>query len=235
MEPAMKAGSFALLTALLLAATGAISAQQQSVAPPTPLPHAPAALRVPQPLAGLQPGLKDLYQDPNRPDQFQQLRPSADLFPTSPFVFVPGFVYGLSSTMNMASTGASPQTVIARGGLRFETQPELAQVYVDGFYVGIVEDYGLSGRALDLTVGAHRIELRAAGYETLAFDVTIAPNGVVRYRGDLRALGSPAAAKVAPSSKTIYVIPQCYAGDTPPLGVLPARCRLADMRVRLLP
>jgi len=73
------------------------------------------------------------------------------------------------------------------GTLRLEVSPNAAQVYVDGFYTGTVED---SGRAAVLTMAAgwHRMEFRAAGYETLAANVTIIANAVVSYRGELKPL-----------------------------------------------
>ncbi len=41
-----------------------------------------------------------------------------------------------------------------------------------------------SDRHLD--AGAHHVELRAPGYETLTFSVMIEPNDIVRYRGDMQ-------------------------------------------------
>ena len=61
-----------------------------------------------------------------------------------------------------------------------------AQVYVDGYYAGVVDDYDGAFQALKLESGAYRIEIRAPGYETLAFDVRITPGQKIRYQGDLR-------------------------------------------------
>jgi hypothetical protein len=124
----------------------------------------------------------------------------------------------------------------ADGWLRFETQPGSAQVFVDGNYVGIVDDFGLRGRPLELRTGSHHIELRATGYATLTFDVIIAANQVSRYRGDLMALApSPAAAATSPASSTprkYYVIPNCYAGDRPPTRALSRECDVSKMITR---
>jgi hypothetical protein len=122
---------------------------------------------------------------------------------------------------------------VARGGLRLETTPGSAQVYVDGYYVGLADDFGISGRALDLEAGPHRIELRADGYSTLAFSVNIIPNQTTRYRGDLQRIAATAPPPAAPATpKLTYVIPNCYAGDRPPARPLPSGCDLKQMRTR---
>jgi hypothetical protein len=76
----------------------------------------------------------------------------------------------------------------ASGTLRLEVSPDTAQVYVDGFYAGTVEDAAHSRGVLTMAAGWHRIEFRAPGYETLAANVTIVPDATVSYRGDLKPL-----------------------------------------------
>ena len=62
----------------------------------------------------------------------------------------------------------------------------MAQVYVDGFYVGLVRDFHRSGAGLNLAAGWHRLEFRAPGYETPAVNVTIEPNRTATYQGELK-------------------------------------------------
>ena len=114
--------------------------------------------------------------------------------------------------------------------------PGWAQVYVDGGYVGLIDDFGMSGGALDLEEGTHRVELRAAGYSTLNFDINIFAPRTTRYRGDLPHLPQPApAAAVMPTSQSqpraTYVIPNCYAGDRPPTRPLPPGCDIGRLRI----
>jgi hypothetical protein len=121
---------------------------------------------------------------------------------------------------------------IPKGGLRFETNPESAQVFVDGNYVGIVEDFGLRGRLLELTIGPRHVELRAPGYETVTFDLNITANQVSRFRGDLQRIAGasqPSSAAASAVPKKFYVIPNCYAGDRPPTRALPQGCSVANM------
>jgi hypothetical protein len=73
------------------------------------------------------------------------------------------------------------------GGLRLEVEPRTGQVFVDGEYVGVVEDFNGRYDHLDLVPGPHRIEIRSTGYLPLAVDVLIQPRRTVVYRGSLAA------------------------------------------------
>jgi len=72
------------------------------------------------------------------------------------------------------------------GGLRLKVEPQDAEVYVDGYFAGVVDDFNGRFHQLKLTAGAHRIEVRAPGYEPLTFDVSIQPRHTTEYRGALR-------------------------------------------------
>lgn len=260
----MKAGSFAIFApAMLLACASLAAAQQPPPLPPPPtasLPPAPAALAVPNPLAGLHPGPTDMYRSPDGSDRFQHgARYPAPPPPIVPFpgvVYFPGpyyypgpfgYAHGMpyyetsmaetyrrSMAETYRETYRQRQREAARGGLVLESVPGMAQVFVDGNYVGLAEEFGPGGRAINLDPGAHRIELRAPGYETLVFNVMIEPNGVVRYRADMQPIATKPAAATAPPQptavKSFYIIPNCYAGDKPPSGTLPKGCDLKNLR-----
>ena len=238
----MKTGSCGAAASVLLLAAVSAAAQQP---PPriAPLPPAPAALSVPNPFPSLQPGPRDLYQSPDRSDRFQHL----SQHPAPPVTVFPGTYYPGAYYMQYPGTyylppyGVPEYQSIARyasrptGRLGLETLPDFTQVYVDGFYVGLAHEFGLRGRAYELPAGAHRVELRAPGYEPISFSVMIVPNEVLRYRGDLHALTVAAPSRTAPLpsvQKSYYVIPNCYAGDKPPSGTLPTGCQLKNLRTR---
>jgi hypothetical protein len=71
------------------------------------------------------------------------------------------------------------------GGLRLKIQPKEAQVYVDGFYAGVVDDFNGRFQHLDLAPGPHRIEVRAPGRQLLEFSVTIQAHHTIEYQGTL--------------------------------------------------
>ena len=235
----MKIGSVtALPSAMVLAVASLAGAQSAS----TPLPPAPAALSVPNPLAGWQSGPTDLYRSPDGSDRFQHSSPNPPPPPVViPGVYVPWPYYSAVDPYYWRTDhlrrhrGATSRAAIVRGRLVLETIPDLAQVYVDGFYAGLAEEFGLRGRALDLPPGPHHVELRAADYETLTFSVMIEPNGIVRYRGDMqrRSSSTPPHMPSQPATrKSVYVIPNCYAGDRPPTGTLPPGCDLKKLQTR---
>jgi len=72
------------------------------------------------------------------------------------------------------------------GELRIIVSPRFADVYVDGYFAGRVDDYDGIFQALKLEAGAHHIQIVAQGYSPLDFDVRIEPNRKITYRGTLR-------------------------------------------------
>ncbi len=72
------------------------------------------------------------------------------------------------------------------GQLRLRVSPRQAQVFVDGYFAGEVDDYDGIAQALKLEEGTYHIEIVAPGYETLEFDTRIIPGQKIQYRGDLR-------------------------------------------------
>jgi hypothetical protein len=71
------------------------------------------------------------------------------------------------------------------GGLRLIVEPREGEVFVDGYYVGIVEDFNGLFHHLNLTQGPHHIEIQLPGYQPLSFDVAVAAHRTVTYRGTL--------------------------------------------------
>jgi hypothetical protein len=71
------------------------------------------------------------------------------------------------------------------GAIRLKVKPEEAQVFVDGYYAGNVDDYDGVFQRLNLSPGAHRIEIRSPGYQSHSFEVQIIPGETITYRGDL--------------------------------------------------
>lgn len=72
------------------------------------------------------------------------------------------------------------------GELRLQVFPRDAQVFVDGYYAGTVDDYDGMFQALKLEAGPYQIRISAPGFEDLMFDVRINPGQKINYRGDLR-------------------------------------------------
>jgi len=62
----------------------------------------------------------------------------------------------------------------------------LAEIWVDGNYMGQVGDYTPSSQPLGLAAGRHHIELREPGYDVSSFDVDVIPGQVIPFQGTLQ-------------------------------------------------
>ena len=69
----------------------------------------------------------------------------------------------------------------AYGGVRIQGAPPDAEVFADGYYVGIVDDFDGALQRLELEPGAHNIEIRGAGMPPTSFDVNIQPGRTVTF------------------------------------------------------
>lgn len=66
--------------------------------------------------------------------------------------------------------------------LRILGAPEDAEVYVDGYYAGIVDDYDGVFQHLELDPGPHQIEIRVEGFAPIAFDMQAIDGRTTTYR-----------------------------------------------------
>jgi hypothetical protein len=155
------------------------------------------------------------------------------------FLFVPAFGWPyvpdtlLPGTPVPSPPSLPPMKTVVTGRLHLDLQSGVdPQIYVDGYYVGMLSD--LTGD-LTLEAGAHTLELRQEGYETLHIDVQIPVEGAITYRATMKRLAAAPAAVAqlppaqsnlpTPTPSTIYMIPGCYVGNVPPKDAsLPAGC-----------
>jgi hypothetical protein len=63
----------------------------------------------------------------------------------------------------------------AYGGVRIKGAPHQAQVFVDGYYVGVVDDFDGAFQQLNLEAGAHELEIRIPGQPPAKYDVNVQP------------------------------------------------------------
>jgi hypothetical protein len=137
--------------------------------------------------------------------------------------------------------------------LRLDVVPSTARVYVDGSFIGTVGEVNYRSGGYALSPGAHRVMVRAAGYDTAGSSVWVPSGQSVLYQDYLdRSLSSiryaqsfvPVSYSRRPSWRYVryveqpveprpglYVIPGCYAGDAPPRPekLLPG-CKLEHLR-----
>jgi hypothetical protein len=65
-------------------------------------------------------------------------------------------------------------------------RPRAAEVFVDGGYAGLVDEFDGSFQSLRLSPGNHKIEVRLQGYDSLSFEVHVQPERTITLRGELR-------------------------------------------------
>jgi hypothetical protein len=121
--------------------------------------------------------------------------------------------------------------------LILDIHPPTAQVFADGYYIGIPEDFRLEHGGAVLEAGPHRIDIVARDYAPVSFDVNLARGQSATFRHFLTPIVSrprPAPATTAntpPAAKeptTFYLISGCYMGNVPPKEAnLPATCDIA--------
>jgi hypothetical protein len=78
-----------------------------------------------------------------------------------------------------------PYAMGTYGGISFDISPFETAVYVDGYFVGTVDDYSPSGPPLPLPVGNHKVELRGKGFRTESFVLFVTIGEVTPLSGSL--------------------------------------------------
>ena len=166
------------------------AAAQAPSPPPTPAPATgsrfTSTLRfVPPP--------RDVRPQPFRPGPFIAQRPFISGFMSGRFGFWPwGAWLPVPLYSGYAEPGAyaSPLEGAPVGGLQLDIDPRRAQVFVDGTYAGVVEEFSGYYHHLELPAGPHDISVVASGYEPLSFHVIISPGATMTQRASLsRAYG----------------------------------------------
>jgi len=113
------------------------------------------------------------------------------------------------------------ERVPAQGRLILDLDPATAQVFADGYYVGLPDDFSAARGGGLLEAGPHRIDVSAAGYEPMTLDIMVTAGQPVTIRAPLKVLPPPT---IVPPT-TFYLIPGCYMGNIPPKDArLPATC-----------
>lgn len=72
------------------------------------------------------------------------------------------------------------------GGVRLKIRPRDAQVFVDGYYAGLVDDFDGTFQSLRLEAGGHKIEIHMPGFEDLELDVHVQPGRTITLTEVLR-------------------------------------------------
>ena len=69
------------------------------------------------------------------------------------------------------------------GDIRLDVTPKDADVYVDGYFAGVIDNFNGAFHHLTVGAGTHVLEIRNAGFETLTVEVYVQPRQTITYRG----------------------------------------------------
>jgi hypothetical protein len=100
--------------------------------------------------------------------------------------------------------------------LRLQISPRDTEVFVDGYYAGIVDDFDGFMQRLHLEPGQHTIQLYLSGHRTAEQQIYLQPGGTFRIRHTMEPL---AAGEAAPARPTPLPHPSPL---SPPSGAPPA-------------
>jgi len=113
--------------------------------------------------------------------------------------------------------------------LRIQVAPKQAEVYVDGYYAGVVDDFDGTFQRLRLQPGNHSLVLYLEGYHSVRQDIHVGPGSSFKIKHTMEELGPgqsddprpeppPDAAPAAPAPP-----PADFALEPPPEPARPAR------------
>jgi len=124
-----------------------------------------------------QPPAPNTYSNVEQPPLGGSVAPVTPVMPVTPV-----------TPSSPAPAAIACERSVACGGISFDLTPGNAQVYVDGSFAGLVEDFDATSAPLLLAPGDHYVEIRLTGYRTAIFDVTVNPGEVTPYQGTLERL-----------------------------------------------
>ena len=117
------------------------------------------------------------------------LRSRKPVFQLAPAPGVHGAAVAREVNRIFTSDGAANEARYARGeqgNLKLKVKPRSAKVYVDGYFVGFVDQFDGAFQKLALNTGRHKVEIKADGFETAEFDVLITASRTVTFQGELK-------------------------------------------------
>ncbi|HEY7289234.1 MAG TPA: PEGA domain-containing protein [Vicinamibacterales bacterium] len=111
---------------------------------------------------------------------------------------------------NMAAPDAS---------LRLEVKPKQAEVYVDGYYAGVVDDFDGAFQRLRLPIGEHEVVIYLDGYRAIHKKLYLTPDVTIHIKEDMAKLE----AGEEPEGRPQPVAPPPGSSNPPPPSQAPQR------------
>ena len=137
--------------------------------------------------------------------------------------FYPSFGIGYGWYPFSIGFGYVPGPKDTRGKLRLYVQPKNAEVYIDGYYAGIVDDFDSSRGQLRLDPGPHDVTIFLEGYRLFQETVNPGAGATVRIRYEMEPLlpGEPPPARPGIPAPAPASPPPPAPPPSPPAGAVP--------------
>jgi hypothetical protein len=112
--------------------------------------------------------------------------------------------------------------------VRLEVTPKEAEVFVDGYYAGIVDDFDGTFQRLRLPPGQHEIQIYLSGYRTVHQHIFLTPDNTFKLKYQMEKLGPgdqqeprpvpppPSQTAPPPNQEPPYPPPEGYGRRMPP-------------------
>jgi hypothetical protein len=84
--------------------------------------------------------------------------------------------------------------------LRLQVTPRQTEVFVDGYYAGVVDDFDGTFQRLNLEPGEHELQLFSPGYRSISQRIYLQPRSTFRVRHDMTPLAPGEAEPARPSN-----------------------------------
>jgi len=114
--------------------------------------------------------------------------------------------------------GYGPRFYDGGASLRLQVSPREAEVYIDNYYAGTVDDFDGIFQRLHIEPGSHDITLYLDGYRTVRQRIYLQPTGTFRLRYTMQPLGAGEVAEPRPAEPPPPAQPQGAPPGPPQAG-----------------
>jgi PEGA domain-containing protein len=122
------------------------------------------------------------------------------------------------------------------GSARLEVTPKQAEVYVDGYLAGTVDDFDGFLQRLDVPAGEHELTLYLPGYRTIRQNVLFRPGATVKISTAMEQLGQGASDEPRPRPNPEVAAPDAEPGrPAQPARESDARSSFGTLSLRVQP
>jgi len=106
------------------------------------------------------------------------------------------------------------------GDLKTDITPKQTEVYVDGYYAGVADDFDGAFQHLYTSLGGHAVTLRLEGYRTVTRNIYVRPNSTYKLKETMEKLApgevsEPVPAQTLPTGGSDGTTPKPDGGPRP--------------------